>query len=92
MATSAAAHDLWLDKEAGGYTLYQGHQHSAHAGAEVVPYEPTAVKSATCLEQGGTAKALVRSKTYPVKLTGDCVAVLVSFSTGYWTKTAWETK
>jgi nickel transport protein len=34
----------------------------------------------------------VQSKTHPVKLTGDCVAVLVSFSTGYWTKTAWETK
>lgn len=92
LTTSAAAHDLWLDKETGGYTLYQGHQHSAHTSAEVVPYEPAAVTSATCLEQGGTSKALAQSKTHPVKLTGDCGAVLVSFSTGYWTKTAWETR
>lgn len=89
---TATAHDLWLDKEGGGYTLFQGHRHSAHAGAEVVPYEPTAVKSVTCLEQGGASKAVAPGKAHPVKFSTDCAAVLVSFSTGYWTKTAWETK
>ncbi len=88
----AAAHDLWLEKEAPGYVLYQGHRHSSHAGAEIVPYEPSAVKSATCLDAGGGTKPLVFGKSHPVKLTGDCAALLVSFSTGYWTKTAWETK
>lgn len=87
-----SAHDLWLDKDASSYTLFQGHRHSAHAGAEVVPYEPTAVKSATCLEKGGSTKAMTPGKAHPVKLGGECAAIIVSFSTGYWTKTAWETK
>ena len=89
---TAVAHDLWLDKESGGYTLFQGHQHSAHAGAELVAYEPTAVKSVTCLEQGGATKAVAAGKAHPVKFNGDCAAVLVALSTGYWTKTAWETR
>jgi nickel transport protein len=92
LALPAIAHDLWLEKESAGYALYQGHRHSAHAGAEVVPYDPVAVKSATCLDASGGTKLLVVGKSHPVELTGDCVALLVSFSTGYWTKTAWETK
>lgn len=92
LALPAAAHDLWLEKDSAGYVLYQGHRHSAHAGAEVVAYEPGAVKGATCLDVGGGTKSLVSGKSHPVKLTGDCAALLVSFSTGYWTKTAWETK
>ena len=92
LALPAAAHDLWLEKDAGGYALYQGHRHSAHSGAEIVPYDPVAVKSASCLDAGGGIKALVSGKSHPVKLAGDCSALLVFFSTGYWTKTAWETK
>ena len=92
LALPAVAHDLWLEKEAAGYTLYQGHRHSAHAGAEVLPYDPLAVKSATCLDAGGGTRPLVSGTSYPVRLTGDCAALLLAFSTGYWTKTAWETK
>lgn len=88
----AAAHDLWLDREAGGYALFQGHRHSAHAGAEVVPYAPGAVKSALCVADGDQPKTLAPGKTYPVKFTGHCAALLVSFSTGYWSKTPWETR
>src|SRR5690606_36722954 len=40
----------------------------------------------------GASMSLVPGTDYPVILTGDCAAVLVSFSTGYWTKTAWETR
>lgn len=93
------AHDLWLEKDtsqaAGGYVLFQGHRYSGHAGGAVVPYDPAAVKAATCLETHGAARPLALGKVYPVRLgerLGDCAAVLVSFSTGYWTKTAWETK
>jgi nickel transport protein len=92
LALPAAAHDLWLEKDSAGYALYQGHRHSSHAGAEVVPYEPGAVKGAICLDASGGAKPLVLDKSHPVRLTGDCAALLVSFSTGYWTKTAWETR
>jgi nickel transport protein len=89
---SANAHDLWIEKEANAYVLYQGHRHSAHAGAEIVPYETVAVKSVLCSDGGGKAKALTPGKTYPVKFAGDCAVLLASFSSGYWTKTAWETK
>lgn len=92
LALPAAAHDLWLDKDSAGYALFQGHRHSAHAGAEVVPYEPGAVKGATCLDAGGGAKSPIPGKSHPVKLTGECAALLVAFSTGYWTKTAGETR
>ena len=88
---SAAAHDLWLEKEAGAYVLFQGHRHSSHAGASVVPYEPGAVKSALCREADGSVKAIAPSKSHPIRLNGECTALVVSFSTGYWTKTAWET-
>lgn len=86
------AHDLWLDKDAGGYTLFQGHRHSAHAGAETVPYDPGAVTAAICVDAAGNPRPALPGKAYPVKFAGDCAALLVAFSTGYWTKTAWETK
>jgi nickel transport protein len=89
---SAQAHDLWIEKEANAYTIYQGHRHSAHEGAEVVPYEAGAVKSALCSNGSGNAKALMLGKAYPVRFAGDCAVLLASFSSGYWTKTAWETK
>jgi nickel transport protein len=89
---AGSAHDLWLEKEDGGYTLFQGHRHSAHAGAEIVPYQAAAVKSAVCLDQDGQSKRLIPGKSYPVKFSAECTAILVSFSTGYWTKTTWETR
>jgi nickel transport protein len=92
IALPAAAHDLWLEKEASGYALYQGHRHSTHAGAEIVPYDPVAVTSATCLDAAGGTRTLTAGKSHPVKLAADCAALLVAFSSGYWTKTAWETK
>jgi nickel transport protein len=88
----ASAHDLWLERDSAGYALYQGHRHSAHAGAEVVSYEAAAVRSASCLDAGGSVRPLATGNAHPVKLAGDCAALLVSFSTGYWTKTAWETR
>jgi nickel transport protein len=89
---SALAHDLWIEKEVNAYILYQGHRHSSHGGAEVVPYEVGAVKGAFCVDAGGKARALTPGKTYPAKFKGDCAVLLAAFSSGYWTKTPWETK
>jgi len=91
-ACPAWAHDLWISHEGTNYILYQGHAHSAHAGAEVVPYDPAIVKSAHCLRLAGGVKPLAVGRSYPVKLSGECAAVLVTLSSGYWTKTAWETR
>ena len=91
ISTSVLAHDLWVEKQGNNYVLFQGHRHSAHSGAEVVPYEPAAVKSFTCVDASGEVKQLEGTRDYPAKVAGDCATLLVSFSTGYWTKTAWET-
>lgn len=88
---SVSAHDLWLEKSAGGYTLYQGHRHSTHEGAEIVPYDPGAIRQAICLGSAGTAQSPATTRNYPVRITGDCSALLIDYSTGYWTKTAWQT-
>lgn len=87
----AHAHDLWLEREGAAYLLYQGHRHSAHSGAEVVPYEPSAAKGALCRDDAGTARPLAAGRSHPARFAGDCAALLATFSTGYWTKTPWET-
>lgn len=92
IALPASAHDLWLESEGATLTLFQGHKHSEHAGAETLPYEPGFVKAAICLDTAGIAKPLPLPKAAPMKLAADCAAVLVSVSSGYWTKTPWETK
>jgi nickel transport protein len=86
------AHDLWLDAQGPGYVLQQGHRHSSHQGAESVPYDAAIVKSAWCADAAGSVRPVTPSKSYPVRVDGACAALLVSLSSGYWTKTAWETK
>jgi len=90
-AWPAAAHDLWLEKEGGGHVLQQGHRSGAHAGAERVPYAPDFVKQAQCFDERGKTRPLAVA-AYPTKFAGDCAALFVAASSGYWTKTAWETK
>ena len=91
-ATQAFAHDLWLDREKGDYLLHQGHRHSTHAGAESVPYDPNIVKGAQCVDTAGALRQSLPGKTYPARISGNCAILLVSLSSGYWSKTAWETK
>lgn len=87
------AHDLWLERGSDGVTLYQGHKHSAHGGAETIPYEPAFVKEALCLEASGRTRPLALAKTAPWRSAAtDCAAIRVAASSGYWTKTPWETK
>lgn len=93
LASSAVtAHDLWFDRESNGYVLLQGHRHSGHEGAEVVAYVASAVKGFTCVDRTGRARQLDAAREYPTRVAGDCAALTVSFSTGYWTKTPWETR
>lgn len=91
-ALPAAAHDLWLEKQGAGLILLQGHKHSAHAGAETLPYEPGFVKTALCIDAAGTARALPPTGTAPWQATADCALLRIDVSSGYWTKTPWETK
>lgn len=89
---AAPAHDLWLAREQNGFVLYQGHRHSAHQGQEIVPYPATAVSGAICLDGKGSLTPVRYGSVHPVRVDADCVVVLVAMSSGYWTKTAWETR
>ena len=90
--SSVFAHNLWIDHDGINYTLYQGHLHSAHAGASVIPYNPVIVKKVACLKSKGDFKQISFTRTYPIRFSGKCDAVLISISSGYWVKTPWETK
>jgi nickel transport protein len=93
-ASSAQAHDLWLERETSGHeiALQQGHRSKAHAGDEHVAYAPGFVLQATCHDEQGRSRPLTPPATYPTRFPAGCAALLVSASSGYWTKTAWETK
>lgn len=90
-ATSAKAHQLWLDREGDTYLLHQGHLGDAHAGLERVPYRAGFVQSATCVDQSGAKRTPAWTQAYPARFPAQCAALLVGASSGYWTKTPWET-
>jgi len=91
-AAPAAAHDLWLEKEGKRWTLYQGHRHGSHAGAETIAYGGSFVGGARCLDARGDRRPLAVLGASPWSASGDCAALLVEVSSGYWSKTPWETK
>lgn len=92
LSLPATAHDLWLEREAGGHVLLQGHRTAAHAGAGRVSYAADFVQQALCADGQGRVAALAVAPAYPAQLPGECAALLVAASSGYWTKTAWETR
>jgi nickel transport protein len=88
-ATSlAAAHDLWLERDADGYALYHGHRHSGHAGDELIPYAPGYVQAAICVDAVGARTALAVAAAYPAQFAAECVALLVEASSGAWSTTS----
>jgi len=89
-APMAAAHDYWVEKNAGAYVLFQGHVHSTHKGEERVPYDPAIVKAVVCANEAGNS-APPAGKTYPVRVSGACAAILFELSSGYWTQTLTDT-
>lgn len=90
-ASSASAHDLWLEPAGDDHLLLQGHRHSAHEGAEIQPYEPARVVGALCVDTQGRQRQVKPGAGSPVRLAGPCAVLQVRFVSGYWTKTAWET-
>jgi nickel transport protein len=86
------AHDLWLEKEDGGFGLYYGHKHSRHEGATFVEYEAEWVRESLCFDAARTRVPFQSEKTYPYRMRGECAAAHVSISSGYWTKTPYGTR
>lgn len=92
MIQGALAHDLWLEKTGQHVTLYQGHRHSSHAGAETMEYGKNFVTAAHCLNERGTKRPLTILSASPWVASGECAAWRIDVSSGYWSKTPWETK
>ncbi len=91
-ACSAQAHELWLEKQGERWTLKQGHAHGGHAGEKSVPYDAGFVRAARCLDAGGAARPLAITSPSPWTASGACAALHVEVSSGYWSKTPWETR
>lgn len=91
-ALPALAHDLWLEKAGKRWTLYQGHRHSSHAGAETIAYGGGFVADARCFDDRGQRLPLAAHGDAPWSASGECAALLVEASSGYWSKTPWETR
>jgi nickel transport protein len=91
-ASPVWGHDLWLESDGSDQVLLQGHRHSAHAGAETVPYDAATVVRAVCADARGGRRELTVGAVSPVRLSGPCAVLWVRVVSGYWTKTAWETK
>jgi nickel transport protein len=89
---SAHGHDLWLEKEPGGLTLYYGHKRSAHGGEKFLEYKPDLVKEASCFDRSGTRMTFEAQDGYPYRMMGKCAVAYVLTSSGYWTKTPYGTK
>lgn len=91
LCAPAFAHEFWLEKDGAGYALMQGHRHSGHAGPENLAYDPAGVGEALCLTEDGKTRAPGVDMGRPVRIAGTCAALLIRYTSGYWTKTAWET-
>lgn len=83
----AQAHDYWLDTQGEDYVLYRGHRHSGHQGEDLVPYDPAIVTRALCAGADGAAREVPPLRTYPARIPGPCVAVLVEADSGIWSHT-----
>ncbi|MCX7898175.1 MAG: DUF4198 domain-containing protein [Rhodocyclaceae bacterium] len=92
MRQAAFAHDLWLEKEGLVITLYQGHKFSAHGGAETLAYGQDFVQEAHCFDLQGKPRPLEILSRSPWRARGDCAISLLVASSGYWSKTPWETR
>ena len=77
VAVAARAHDLWLERELGGLSLYYGHSHSQHDGARHLQYPAEWVREAMCVDEKGERLDVPAEKVSPFRLEGDCAAAYV---------------
>ncbi len=87
-------HDLWIEREGTLHTLVYGHAHerSEHEGAKKLDYKPEVVQQAACYDTSGRRVNAQWVKGYPTTLQGDCAASWFFTSSGYWSKTPYDSK
>jgi nickel transport protein len=85
---SARAHDYFFERAGAELVLEQGHEASAHAGDETVPYDAAIVQDARCIDADGRAVTLPKPTASPARFAGGCAVLFVATSSGYWSETA----
>ncbi len=93
MTCAAQAHDLWIIREAQGYVLQSGHRTSDHHHGDRKPeydYPSDFVTRAICLDSTGHSRSLP-TNTVPFEAPATCVGLFIQASSGFWTKTPFET-
>ncbi len=92
-AVNVSAHDYWFSPDRDDYTLHRGHRVSDHSGKNEVPFDPSIITSARCLNPNHSEPQRAEiSAEYPVRVTGPCLAVIVTANSGYWSQTLTGTK
>lgn len=86
-ATSATAHDLWLERDADGFVLLHGHRSSAHEGEARLDYDPAIVKAVDCFDMHGARRDAQADNGQPVRIASECAVLHVLTSTGFWART-----
>jgi len=93
MMSAAQAHDLWIEREVQGYVLQSGHRASDHHHGDRKlrhDYPRDFVTQAICLDVAGNSHNLP-TDTVPFQAPTTCVGLFIQASSGFWTKTPFET-
>lgn len=85
------AHEYWIEKQGNRSILNQGHTTGSHAGPAQVPIDPAIIRQVICLDAGGTPLATPPPKGVPPAVDARCAHLSFQLSSGYWTKTPYDT-
>lgn len=86
------AHELWLEEDREGYIVQYGHLNPSGGEERYVRYNPKDILDIKCFNVDGKEVEVEVLKGYPTRIVGKCHAMLVTISTGFWTKTPYGLK
>ena len=93
VAPAANAHDYWFEPVGEDYLLHRGHRFSQHGGEKEVPFDPSIVTDTRCLQRAeAQPRPAAISSEYPPRISGPCLALVVTADSGYWSQTLTGTK
>jgi nickel transport protein len=88
---NAIAHEYWIEKQGNRSILNQGHTTGAHSGPAQVPIDPAIIREVICLDPAGKALSIKPPKVIPPVVEANCAQLRFQLSSGYWTKTPYDT-
>jgi len=92
LSAPSLAHDLWIERTIEGLEVRYGHARSGHEGDELLAYGPEMIRRMDCVDAAGERSDPEWSGETPVRIPGECAAVFVLASTGFWSKTTEGTR